>query len=512
MNGQSGQNVGKSPVKMSRIESSISGILVLLSIVFLVIGVGAAFYVRSLEQSASQLISNSVASTRAARELEIHLLTLRSTLDRYFIDGNQANLESLGPLTEEIEQWLKEAAVTAGTTKEQELIHHAKHGFVRFSTELNRFLKDSPNLEKYGKIRTLIDSILDTDILRPSHEYELLNEELLTRTSKENESLADRLVIVIAGMGLAGGLAGLTIGWLIAALTRRSMVRSQEALFEVAQDLRRAAGAVRLDLPDADLDASLRSMTESVLAVKNTLERTRQDALRAEQLATVGQMAAGIAHEVRNPLMAMKVLVQRAVEDEGKPLDRRSIRILDEEIARVERIVSGFLDFARPPKLQRRTVSLVNLIEQTILGLEPQAQMQGVVITLDKILDDQWVEIDSDQFQQLLYNLIINAIEAQPNGGVVNIRILRDSESNRFEVCDEGIGFREDIVDRIFDPFVSTKESGMGLGLSICRRIVEAHGGTIVARNRESHGACFGISWPKSFINLSDIPPRSTFA
>jgi signal transduction histidine kinase len=242
--------------------------------------------------------------------------------------------------------------------------------------------------------------------------------------------------------------------------------------------------------------------------VLERLKQTERDALRAEQLAWVGQMAAGIAHEIRNPLMAIKVLIQAAAERRTGPGFReRDLQVLEEEIVRLEQIVSGFLDFARPARPEFRPVDIKELSDRTLDGVKARAELQGVEIHVDPPTGPTVVSADPNQLRQVLYNLVFNALDAQPQGGQVRVKIATRTPADgmpelvlRFE--DAGPGLPSELGDRIFEPFVSTKESGLGLGLSICRRIAESHSGSLTAEPIAAGGTAF-------VLRLPVIPPTA---
>ena len=158
------------------------------------------------------------------------------------------------------------------------------------------------------------------------------------------------------------------------------------------------------------------------------MEESRREALRAEQLAAVGQMAAGIAHELRNPLMAMKILVQAAAEESPPVLAGRDLTVLEEEITRLERSTETFLDFARPPEIERRTFDLRNLINQTLDLVSVRAQRQGVQLRCELSGDRELpIQADMGQIRQVLLNLVLNALDAVPHGGSVWLEVHADS-------------------------------------------------------------------------------------
>jgi signal transduction histidine kinase len=250
-------------------------------------------------------------------------------------------------------------------------------------------------------------------------------------------------------------------------------------------------------------------MEAHIADVVERLERSEMEAMRNEQLAIVGQLAAGIAHELRNPLMPMKMLVQAALErDDGKGLSGRQLAVVDEEIERLERSIQSFLDFARPSPPEKSTFDLAGVIEQTLELVTAKAGRQGVTIYDDLPADPVPIEADCGQIRQVLLNLLLNALDAMPDGGRIDLEVrTRDSAAENgaggppmtmIRIADSGSGFDPGVVDRIFEPFVTTKETGTGLGLSICQRIVTAHGGRITARNRPEGGAEFVIRLPCS--------------
>jgi signal transduction histidine kinase len=483
--------------------------LLVISGLLLAVGVGAASYVQRLQQNASEILTVNVASMRAAEELEIGLREVRNHLDRFLLTKNREHLERVAFLRGETDHWLNEADRLATTAQETAQMQQVREGYEHFFRELDQMSAEGFSQERMGEVRDLIDEVLTTEILKPAHEYLDFNEHQATSASARNETLANRMVLGLLVLGICGPAAGLLAGLGIARRVSRSIVRLSLPIRDAAGKLNEVVGPVTL-APGWGLDeleGVLCHMAEQIGDVIERLQQSQREALRAEQLAAVGQLAAGLAHELRNPLMSMKILVQAAAE-RGDPanLGSRGLRVLEEEITRLERLTHTFLDFARPPQPEKQTFEARAVLEQTVGLLSGQAAQRDVY--LDCRLPDEPVLLKADlaQMRQVLLNLLLNALDAVPAGGAIEVELEVSAESDGaapgadrwvvLRVADTGPGLPPELGEGIFTPFVSTKGTGMGLGLSICKRIVETHGGEITADDRAGGGAVFSVRLP----------------
>jgi len=271
--------------------------------------------------------------------------------------------------------------------------------------------------------------------------------------------------------------------------------------------VRDAANLLGQDLPmvtlteDGDLQQVQRQLKELLPEIEQVVKRLQQrerEVLRAEQLAGVGQLAAGVAHELRNPLTSIKMLVQTNREDaESRGLPAEDLFIIEQEIRRMERSLQNFLDFARPPKLERRPLNLASAVERTFALIAGRARKQRVALEFAPPPEPVMVEADTEQLQQLLVNLTLNALDSMAHGGTLRVELSAAvAGSAELRVLDTGSGIAADLLPRLFQPFVSTKETGLGLGLVVSQRIAEAHAGSLVPANRPDGGACFTLRLP----------------
>ena len=228
------------------------------------------------------------------------------------------------------------------------------------------------------------------------------------------------------------------------------------------------------------------------------LQKTFEQLLQAEKLSSLGELSAGIVHEVRNPLAAIKGAVEILEDELAKDSPRREFADLaKKEVERLDKLVGEFLRFARPATLSVQLNDLNKIVESVAALVENQANSQSVKIEKDLQKNLPEVLIDSEQIKQVLLNLAINSLQSMPNGGEI---AFRTSENGKFcvvEVKDSGGGIDQKIIPKIFDPFFTTKEKGVGLGLSIAHKIVNQHEGSLSVAN-DSGKTVFSLHLPKN--------------
>jgi two-component system sensor histidine kinase HydH len=355
---------------------------------------------------------------------------------------------------------------------------------------------------------TLADG-LENQVLAPCIKLREYNTEQVAGSDRQNRRIVLTLTWVLLLVGLGAPLSGLLLGYAIARNLDRSIYQLRVRVRDAAGRLNRDLGSVTLqekgDLPG--LHQQLQGVIDEIERAVGQLQQREREMLHAEQLTALGQVAAGVAHELRNPLTSVKMLVQTGLEgDTGLPAD--DLAIVEHEVKRMETCIQTFLDFARPPRAERRRTDLDDRIRRALALIEGRARRQGVALNVELPPAPVSLEIDPEQIQQVLLNLLLNALDAMPGGGAVRLSVSRaslsvdgnghTSEGPAVEVRiqDTGPGIAPHIRQRLFEPFVSSKETGLGLGLSICKRLIEAHGGTICGENAREGGAVFRFRLP----------------
>jgi signal transduction histidine kinase len=211
----------------------------------------------------------------------------------------------------------------------------------------------------------------------------------------------------------------------------------------------------------------------------------------------VGRLAAGVAHEIGNPLASISSLVQELQTEELSPFTKEALTTINQHVHRIARIVRNLGDFARLYPRQKTPTDLRDILENTLNLIRYDKNFRKIAIRTD-VQDTPKLKIDPDQIQQVFLNLILNARDAMPDGGSLDISVKQDDGHVLMLFADTGRGIDADVRDKVFDPFFSTKgpTKGTGLGLSICYSIIKDHGGTIEIDSEKDKGTRFTIKIP----------------
>ncbi|MBI3291445.1 MAG: hypothetical protein HYZ73_01350 [Elusimicrobia bacterium] len=227
------------------------------------------------------------------------------------------------------------------------------------------------------------------------------------------------------------------------------------------------------------------------------MERLEQEAFQAEKLRAISTLAAGMAHEVKNPLTALQTFTEYLPEcHQDKAFVERWQPILSSEIKRIGRIVQELLDFAKPKSPQLQSVDLNSIVASTVQLLSGDLGRRHVQWRIDCRHNGATVQADADQIRQVLINLIQNAADAMPAGGTLTLATQANNSHLELTVSDTGTGIPKELLPKIFDPFVTTKDHGNGLGLAMVHSIVRAHHGTIHAASTPGRGTTFTLRLP----------------
>lgn len=239
---------------------------------------------------------------------------------------------------------------------------------------------------------------------------------------------------------------------------------------------------------------------------RNTKASLSREIVRSQRLAFLGSLAAGVAHEIRNPLSSIKGLATYFMEHNEKEEDKEVAKIMIHEVDRLNRVVSQLVELARPVSISKKPVPLKSVIENSVKLLEREASEKNIQITTHAPPEEIEIALDKDRITQVLLNLYLNAIESMDKGGRLSIDVSEKEKGAVIKVSDTGSGIGKNDLAHIFDPYFTTKYTGTGLGLAIVYNIIEAHDGKITVQSLPGDGTVFTIFLPgaKQQYRLSD--------
>lgn len=294
------------------------------------------------------------------------------------------------------------------------------------------------------------------------------------------------IMIAAAWFGLRGGLITATaISLAVMPLVISAVSQSHDFASEIAEIVFYYAIAVLIGL-----------LVDREYRQRRQKEAAQQQVERSQKLSLVGQVAAGVAHEIKNPLASIKGAADILTDENTSPEEKLEFSgILRSEVRRIDTTVGEFLDFARPREAKLERMDLGDTVRQTVRQVEPQAQRDNITLELD-VAEGILVRGDAQKLHQLTLNLLLNALQAMRDGGKVKVAVGSHGGSGEIVIKDSGAGITADELERIFEPFFTTRASGTGLGLAVVRTIVDAHRGGIEVHSVEGQGTTVHVTIP----------------
>jgi len=317
--------------------------------------------------------------------------------------------------------------------------------------------------------------------------------------------LSQELGLVIRGaqfipVAFAGFFHGLRGGLLVGIIAALALLPQPAVILTVEALLLCSTGGLIGFLSDRERrqKISLQKTARELTGAHEELQKNFEGMKRAERLFALGQLSAGLAHEIRNPLASISgaVGVMRRYPEARDKRDE-CFSIIEKECHRLNRLLTNFIDFARPRTPQFQTVNISEVIDAVVALANHAIGRQPISVRKIIVTEPPPLECDPEQLQQVLLNLTINAIQASGEGGEVVLETALLNQSRLvIKVRDQGSGVEPEHIDRLFDPFFTTKESGSGLGLPVAHEIVRQLGGVLAATRNPDRGMTFSITIP----------------
>ncbi len=470
------------------------GLLLVCLIVTTTVGAGLTLrYVYTTQSLFERMQDRDIAGLIAAQGLEEELVAQKGFVTYYFLNNDPEWLSDLEKHHEAFEGWLHKARQFEHLEQGRATLNEIESNYLRFTHERSTVIElyqqgdRGKGAKRHWKVRDQFNTLYAL-----CEKYKQQHEQSIATEGKRYRHEARILTILsLMAMPLTIALA-LWLGYI---LFRR-----------ILDPLRRLAhgegAAPNLSGEVGELQERLSTLIDDVDEAHVMLQESRQQVAQAEKMALVGKLAAGVAHSIRNPLTSVKMRLfslERSLT--LSPVQQEDFEVISEEIRHLDTIIRNFLEFSRPPKLRMQRVSPSEVVDMTLQLLRHRLDSCGVEVRRDTDTSLPEVDADPEQLKEVLVNLIVNACDAMPDGGLITIRETMGDLGGRehmavITVADNGPGIPPSVRDDIFKPFFSTKEEGTGLGLSIANRIMSEHGGWIHLKSSGQGGTTFLLALP----------------
>jgi signal transduction histidine kinase len=485
---------------------SILGIVVLS-----IVSSGVAWYVAWRVNRRLELNARIALPDVRVEEMEMLFHQRSSLIAAYLLDGNAAWLKRLDQLQPRFREWI-DAVRHAGQVPPEEasLLTDLQSAWNDFDARQSETL----SLYKQNQIAQAKSVLLGQIDGRIAERIDGLSGKLIdsiNRNIRASIARADWRIHLATWVVIVSGILSLGLGaWLLWLLYYRVLFPLRGIVAD-ARIYRGESESDRARSPEDELHLMglhLRNLMSDVSDTRSRLAQSRDRLAAAEKLASVGRLAASVAHEIRNPLTAIKMWlfsIHEATRGDSK-LDRK-LGIVSEEIGRLENIVRHFLEFSRPPAIRPQPLEIQAAICQTLELLRPRLAEARVCVENTCPAELPLAMADAEGLKQVLLNLVGNAIDAMPGGGELRIRASAETGDDAapmvvVRIGDSGSGMSEEVQWHVFEPFFTTKDTGTGLGLCIAAQVMARHGGALILESSSASGTTFAVWIPAALENV----------
>lgn len=487
--------------------------VLLVALLWLAMSGATTIYMSWVENSYQRVFVENVSSVRAADALQAAVWRLAASSGP---TSSAPGLDEGGSaaLLQAVEQEAQRLRDSASSPREYPILARLESRLdeiraVRAMRTIKPEETSTPDAERWNRLMVP----LANDVSQVAGELKDVNEDLMLQATRARESLDRNVFLVRMILLMAGPGVGIYFGMRLAGRLQSSVSKLLVTLCDADSDRKMSLGEVTLQADGSlqGIQAQARFLVDRMRQVTTELQSARLEVIRSERLAAVGELAAGVAHELRNPLTSVKLLLQHAGRQGGDATLRpEKLRLILDEIDRMESTIQGLLDFSRARRLHRVPHDVRETLQRSLNLIEGRARQQDVIIELDDGAKPLSIDGDPEQLNQVFVNLLLNAIEAMPDGGRLVVEAERSSDEPvlRIRFRDGGPGISADLLPRLFEPFATTKERGTGLGLAVSRRIAEDHGGVIHAENLAEGGALFTVELPSQTCEVQNSGMR----
>ncbi|MGA1874653.1 MAG: two-component system sensor histidine kinase NtrB [bacterium] len=459
-----------------------SRVIFLISLLLLIILAGNSvmiWYTYRLESLFNSFIYRDMATSQTISDLEIDLVNQKGLVSYYFMDGSPDWLKQLEEHRQRFDENFKRINGLGLTGSYKECIDGIEVEYRGYTEAKDRLIalyregKREAGMKLHPEVRRIFFNIIDQfDNFKNLYAEKIACAHL----ASHNQVKKVRLIV---------GVSMVTATLLSIVLTIILMVQILCPVCKLSCEINRPNKGGKSE--------------NEIVVLKHQVHELIRD---MEKFALVGKLAAGMAHSVRNPLASIKMRLFSMEQNlDFLPGQKADFEVIAEEIRHINDIIQQFLEFSRPPKLKMQKVSPSDIVDRTLLLLQNRLEAYGVKAELKRRSRLPEIMADPDQLKEVLVNLVVNACEAMITGGMLTIQedeevLAKCGRAVIIRICDNGVGIQESIKGKIFQPFFTSKEEGIGLGLTIAARILNEHGGWLDFTSKEGKGTVFMVILP----------------
>ncbi|MFO1005607.1 MAG: ATP-binding protein [Planctomycetaceae bacterium] len=470
--------------------------LLAITVTWIAASSATTYYIQWVETSHQQVLDENVASIRSAEELQQAVRRFRRV---WSLDGST---EVTAPLVVTSLSDLRAASRSLNRSS----ITDVEKSHMEAIEELIRHIEESVNSPTSTGAS---DSVLSEQmtkwtggVIDQAQILKGVNQRLIDDGVARRSRVRILITIYRNVLQVLGPLIGVWMGWRLSQRLQSWVGHLSVTLQQTdSQEIELGTLLIPADGVLSDLQHQAEAIVTRLKNAQLELNQSRAEVVRSERLAAVGQLAAGIAHELRNPMTSVKLLLQHAARRGGSSaLKTEQLDLILDEISRMETTIGGLLDFSRQQPLRVTTHDFRQTLQRALTLVEARARHQKIRIQRHAPDHPVLLSGDIELLHQVLVNLCINAIESMPEGGTLTVSLSASSEDSpvQVSVSDTGPGIQQETLPKLFEPFTTTKERGTGLGLAVSRRIVAQHCGTLTGGNSPSGtGATFTMELPR---------------
>ncbi|HPC42302.1 MAG TPA: ATP-binding protein [Spirochaetota bacterium] len=457
-----------------------------MSIPTIIIFIASLIMMNYLQEAQNKILVENVSSIIAAYNVENSILGLKGLKANYFLDGKRKWLDEFEVNKKNFNHWYNEAFNSANTEEEKNILSAMAADFAVYQQYHDRIIELVRQKKNHEAVRLLLNDSNKyyTSIFIGCEKLINKNEQLINEAKKSMASYLNisRILVLIAIVSF------IFLGVMLVLMVARSIVDPIKEIEEASNEY----------VAHPESKSEIENLKKRFELMIETINNNQKQLVQSERKAAIGEIAAGISHELNNPIGIILGFSEILIKRKELSTDNSElIKDIHSEATRCKKLLGEMLDFARIADPKYETVNIKDLIKKTVHLFASQEKYSNVAFEIDVPRQSIKIPADSMQLKQVLINIIINACDALNNIGVISLNLILEEDTVVLKIKDNGPGVTEENREKIFNPFFTTKPKGVGLGLAICSDLMRKHNGSLALSQGVEGGAEFILRLPR---------------